>query len=54
MRIAKRIEKGSYAHRPRLPAPAKTGQILETLEKGRPRPPPQGDIETAIDKIRTS
>ena len=40
--------------RPRLPAPAKTGGILETLKKTRPPPPPQGDIETAIDKIRTS
>ena len=39
MRIAKRIEKGSYAHKPRLPAPAKTGQILETPEKSRPAPP---------------
>ena len=54
MRIAKRLEKGSYAHRTRLPAPAKTGEILEELEKDRPDPPPQGDIETAIDKIRTS
>ena len=37
--------------RPRLSAPAKIDEILETPEKDRPAAPPRGEIYSANDKI---